>query len=99
MHCLDSLRQDVICTADDTPMPVLDAFKIGDRQERKCKNFDHLIQWAREPERHSCYHVISDYHTVYHPIEWYAFCPKDSPWREKQEAYFERHGHQDSLIP
>ncbi|KAF7931133.1 uncharacterized protein EAE97_009342 [Botrytis byssoidea] len=61
-HCLDALRQDMMCNADDTPMPMHDfPNKIGHEQVRMCRNFDQLIQWTKEPERHACYHRWSDY--------------------------------------
>ena len=95
-HCLDILRQDITCMADDTPMPgVALPNHVGDGQIRMCRNFDKLTQWGQEPERHACYHRITDYGGVKHPIEMYANCPEGSEYRPIMEKYFEENGHKD----
>ncbi|KAF7946161.1 hypothetical protein EAE96_009164 [Botrytis aclada] len=94
-HCLDALRQDMMCNADDTPMPMNDfPNKIGHEQVRMCRNFDQLIQWTKEPERHACYHRWSDYKgRVKNRMEMFAFCEEESQYYGKMTQYFDKFGH------
>lgn len=95
-HCFDAIRQDVMCNADDTPMPTteLPAF-VGDGQTRMCRNFDQFISWTKEPERHACYHRWTDYAPPTKKIEMFGFCPEDSEYYPVMNAYFEKWGHHD----
>lgn len=94
LHCIDTLLQDIMCTADDTLMPSEEIPEaIGDKQIRTCRSWDDLVAWSREPERHACYDIMSDYVPVLHTLEYYAHCPKDSPHYATMKEYFEIHGH------
>ncbi|CAG8975111.1 hypothetical protein HYALB_00008951 [Hymenoscyphus albidus] len=94
LHCLNTLRQDIMCAADDTLMPSENrSHAIGDKQVLQCRNWDALISWAREPEHHSCYEVVSEYAPVSHRLERYGFCPENSPHYETMKAYFEKWDH------
>ncbi|OOF96698.1 hypothetical protein ASPCADRAFT_206876 [Aspergillus carbonarius ITEM 5010] len=93
-HCLDSLRQDLMCKADDTPMPSLQLLNGGgEGQLMQCKNFDQLVAWTQAPERNACYKRLTDYKPIVHSVERYAFCPVDSPHFATMTQYFEKHGH------
>jgi len=93
-HCLDALRQDVLCSADDTPMPgVSFPDQIADGQIRQCRNMDDLVKWVHEAEREACYHRLNDQGGINDPLERYAFCPEDSEYAPIQKAYFEKWGH------
>ncbi|PYH89209.1 hypothetical protein BO71DRAFT_423152 [Aspergillus ellipticus CBS 707.79] len=93
-HCLDTLRQDLMCKADDTPMPSLLAVNgAGDGQTLHCKNFDKLMAWTKHPDRDACYHRLNHDGPVRHAIERYAFCPPDSVHYAAMSRYFEEHGH------
>ncbi|CAN9129469.1 unnamed protein product [Alternaria alternata] len=94
-HCLDGLRQDIMCTADDTPMPAPVAHQGGDGQLRRCRDWDKLISWATRPDQHACYE-FDDYREATNTLENFAFCPPESPYRKFQEAYFQYHGHKDA---
>ncbi|RYN40286.1 hypothetical protein AA0113_g302 [Alternaria arborescens] len=94
-HCLDGLRQDIMCTADDTPMPAPVAPQGGDDQLRRCRDWDKLISWATRPDQHACYE-FDDYREATNTLENFAFCPPESPYRKFQEAYFQYHGHKDA---
>jgi hypothetical protein len=83
-----------MCMADDTPMPVPLAHHVGDGQVRMCRDWDHMIDWATEPERHACY-KWDDYREATNTLELFAHCPPGSPYQAFQEAYFEYHGHKD----
>ena len=77
-HCLDVLRQDIMCTADDTPMPgVALPHTVGDGMVMQCRNWDKLIEWSQHRERNACYHRITDYGGIKRPIEMYANCPEE----------------------
>lgn len=83
-----------MCTADDTPMPAEAAHHVGDGQVRQCRDWNKLIAWARRPDQHACYD-FDDYREATNTLELFAFCPENSPYREFQQQYFERHGHKD----
>ncbi|KUM64156.1 hypothetical protein ACN42_g2937 [Penicillium freii] len=69
-HCLDTLRQDLMCKADDTPMPSLELINAaGEGQVLKCKNFDKLVAWAKHPDRDACYKRGNDYEPPLHSID------------------------------
>ena len=47
---------DLSCTADDTPMPMIDLpNKLRQDQVRRSRNFGNLIRWSHELERDACY--------------------------------------------
>ena len=98
-HCLDALRQDITCTADDTPMPTIKKpHLIGNGQVRMCRNMDKIIEWTQAPERQACYRRLTDYTRVAHKLERFAFCPKDSEYFPVVEAYFDKWGHKDPFV-
>jgi hypothetical protein len=96
-HCLDALRQDIMCRADDTPMYGKLGNHLGDGQTVMCRNWDKLIKWTQEPERNACYRSLSDYRTVKHSLERHAFCPENSPYHDVSTRYFEKWGHVDAF--
>ena len=94
-HCLDALRKDIMCRADDTPMPGHPDKHLGEGQIMQCRNWDKLVAWTQAPERQSCYKSIDDYREIKHTLERYAFCPEDSQYYEIQVDYFKRVGHKE----
>lgn len=95
-HCLDTLRQDLMCLADDTPMPTVNAIhRIGNGQVRLCRNWDKLVAWTQEPDRHACFRMLSDYREVPHTLEQFAFCDESSKYKAVADKYFEKWGHKD----
>jgi hypothetical protein len=94
-HCLDSLRQDIMCTADDTLMPSVVQGELGNNQVMQCRDWDALQRWAKEPERDSCFHQVSDYKYVEHNLERHAYCSPDSQYYDVSRKYFEIHGHKN----
>lgn len=77
---------------------ILQDDRIGDGQVRMCRNMDKLVEWTQEPEHSACYKRLTDYGWVYHKLERFAFCPKDSPSYEVSNAYFEKWGHKDPFV-
>ncbi|CAI6336795.1 unnamed protein product [Periconia digitata] len=97
-HCLNTVRQDLMCKSDDTIMTTGNKpHVIGDDQTVWCRNWDSLVDWAQDPQRHACYRILDDDKPVQHSLELYAYCPKDSPHYETMQAYFNKHGHKDAF--
>ncbi|ORY02845.1 hypothetical protein BCR34DRAFT_545514 [Clohesyomyces aquaticus] len=93
-HCINALRQDIMCKPDDSIMSSRAATHvIGDGQVFQCRNWDKLVDWAQDPVRNACFRVFDDDRHVAHQLEVYSFCPKDSPYYATVQAYYERHGH------
>jgi hypothetical protein len=97
-HCLDALRQDIMCRADDTPLYGNPEGSVGDGQTVQCRDWNKLIAWAKAPERNACYNSLGDYRSVKHSLEKHAFCPPDSPYYDVSRRYFEKWGHRDPFV-
>jgi hypothetical protein len=98
-HCLDSLRQDISCYADDTPMPgPFQGAGIGNAQTMQCRNLTKVFEWATTPERGACFHAGNDFRHVLHNLERHAFCPENSQYSPVVKEYFEKHGHKDIYV-
>ncbi|CAI6337602.1 unnamed protein product [Periconia digitata] len=95
LHCLDGLRQDVLCIADDTPMPAESAYHVGSGQVRRCRDWNKLKEWASESEQNAC-HRFDDYREATERVELFAYCPPDSPYLPAMRTYFDLHGHRDA---
>lgn len=81
LHCLDELRQDVVCHADDTPRYAsVDPSGTGLDQTRACKDWNALKDWARNHT--ACFHHedgVSD-----HMVNRFKDCPDGSqPWLDE----------------
>ena len=89
VHCLDALRRDVICNADDiprytTPDP---SPETGRGQLRQCRNWDKLNDWAKKHT--ACYRYIHEEEGVSYPeIQRFLWCPEGSPYRKEVDKYF-----------
>jgi len=88
VHCLDSLRQDVMCTADDELLSIDEPHvkEVGDGHVRQCKNFSKLDKWALD--HHACY-TFEELEAPYFVNQRYANCPSDSPYLEVARESFE----------
>ena len=83
LHCLESLRQDVVCNADD--LPRYGGFATGESgngQLRMCRDFGALKEWVKG---HTACHHHDDALDVY---ERYSYCPKGSGYIEKVKEMF-----------
>ncbi|KAI1165518.1 hypothetical protein F5B18DRAFT_609907 [Nemania serpens] len=94
IHCVDHLRQEAICNADDTPrfsteseIPV-----TGMNQVRTCRSWEKLEAWARQYT--ACYRYINATKSLseYPQVERFVWCPKGSPYIKEVEKVF---GHID----
>ena len=92
MHCIDALRRDVLCNADDTPryMTRTHTPDSGIGQIRMCRDWSRLEAWAKQ--YHSCWRYISRAHDEYDELERYIYCRPDSPYFAKAENWAEKHG-------
>lgn len=88
LHCLDSLRQEVLCNADDTPSWSGYHDKTsGVGQYRLCKDWGRLEAFAKE--NYACHRHI-DLEDGQDVQERYKYCPEGSPYEAKvREVYGE----------
>ena len=93
LHCIDSLRQDIMCYADDGLLPAPLDGVVGQDFKPVCRSWDKLMEWSRQREFDSCWRVGDDYRPVLHSLERFRYCDKDSEYRPVMEKYFEIHGH------
>lgn len=90
LHCLDSLRVETMCAADETlryvPLNSVHGFRPGDGQQRKCRDWNKLQEFA---EAHSpCYRYLQPGNTTFSNLERFKFCPEDSGYLPKIRKYF-----------
>lgn len=85
MHCVDHMRKDAICNADDFLLPTPpDHYGMrGPRgQARVCRNWNELLAFANQ--HNACYQHITDdeedFATHHNELERYMNCPTDSPY-------------------
>ncbi|KAH8665909.1 hypothetical protein BGZ60DRAFT_58735 [Tricladium varicosporioides] len=98
-HCLDALKQRIMCSASDTLMHSIKDHPraTGEGMAMQCRSWEKLTAWANAPERESCYKWIDEYRTMpAHMLERYAFCPEDSEDFPAMQRYFDEHGHVDA---
>ncbi|KAM3073409.1 hypothetical protein ACMFMG_004692 [Clarireedia jacksonii] len=83
VHCLDQLRQDTQCSADDN------LWYIGDKstgQNRQCKDFSKLDEWALE--RHACYNFERPMKPGPLDVEAFQNCRESSPYLQVMKDHF-----------
>ena len=94
IHCLDELRQEVICNADDTPRwsTADNSPGTGMGQIRYCRSWEKLEEWAEQ--YNACYRYINQTASFedFPQIERYIWCPQGSPYAAEVEKVF---GHID----
>lgn len=87
VHCLDVLRELVMCDADDTPrytgrvnqQASAEHPTSGIGQIRMCRSWTELETWA--VEHSACYKAINYGDEAFPPMERYKFCPNgEKPW-------------------
>lgn len=90
IHCLDALRRDVLCNADDTPRLTSNNSipETGHGQSRTCRSWDKLNDWAKQ--YNSCYRYINETQTPdeFPQIQRFVWCPEGSPYKEEVAKYF-----------
>lgn len=88
-HCLDALRQEVLCDADDTPrytgMGQADKASAT-HQIRLCKDWGHMEAWALENS--ACWRYFDEKDAPGDTLEQYRYCPEGSPYITKIQQLF-----------
>lgn len=91
MHCLNELRESVMCNADDTPLYTgrlnanvhADEVVNGRGTMRMCRNWDALMEWA--DARSACY-LSEDKNRKdenFSELDRYKHCPHgERPWED-----------------
>jgi Mycotoxin biosynthesis protein UstYa len=88
LHCLDSLRADVLCAADDTPIAVGNQPNDGPQlqvQTRKCRDWGHLEEFVTMNS--ACFQGYEPDEPGYQTIEEWQHCQKDSPYWATVQQY------------
>lgn len=83
LHCIDALRQDVPCYADDElrytgSQPVGHS---GTGQFRQCRSWSKLDAWAQQNT--ACYRYIQPRNYSLNPLERFQSCAEGSPYAVK----------------
>ena len=90
IHCLDALRENAICSADDTLRPTgsSGANVQGPRRkpQRKCRDWEQLKRWALQNS--ACFKPLPDDDPRRGTLEEWTWCPKESPFMPAVEAFF-----------
>ncbi|KAL1965583.1 hypothetical protein VTN77DRAFT_5667 [Rasamsonia byssochlamydoides] len=87
-HCLDILRQDILCEADDlplytTPGPSKDS---GVNEVHHCRDWNKLEAWAKANT--ACFGYVNETGDESGGLQYYRYCPKDSPFAPLMRKYF-----------
>jgi len=91
MHCLDALRGEVTCAADDTPY-VLNGELITENEDggiiqtRKCRDWQELEEFA--VQNSACYKNFADSDPGHDTLEEWKYCPETSPYKAIVAEYF-----------
>ncbi|KAL1984942.1 hypothetical protein VTN96DRAFT_8498 [Rasamsonia emersonii] len=88
LHCLDILRQDVLCEADDLPLyTTLGPSKdTGVDEVHYCRDWNKLEEWAIANS--ACFGYVNETHDESGGIKYYKYCPKGSPFAPAMRKYF-----------
>ncbi|KAI0157125.1 hypothetical protein GGR52DRAFT_565401 [Hypoxylon sp. FL1284] len=90
LHCVDQLRVEAVCNADDTPrFSTADEIPVtGLHQTRMCRSWDKLNEWARKYT--ACYRYINQTasYSEVPQVERFVWCPKGSPYIKEVEKVF-----------
>lgn len=91
-HCLDSLRDQIICNADDTPRfthyRTEKGHLTGNDQRRQCRNWSDFEIWARK--HNACYRYGDPTWDERSQYERFMYCPDDSPYLPAVKEFFEK---------
>lgn len=87
LHCLNALRQDVICHADDLPLYSSEDHlgNVDFGQHRTCRNWEALERWSNEHT--ACWRDINPGEDI-DTLLRYRYCPPGTPYEEYIHAVF-----------
>jgi len=85
VHCLDALRQDVICAANDDLLYIREdhSYPIGHGHMRRCKDFSKLEEWIIEHD--ACY-TFGKISPPYYERQRWTHCAQNSSYLPKMRA-------------
>lgn len=88
LRCADTLRQDILCHADDTPMASANAdpfVQVGEGQKRLCRSWDALEKWSADNT--ACFANVNET-SAGDEVEKFKYCPKNSRFAAKMRDHF-----------
>lgn len=88
LHCLDTLRQNILCEADDTPLynTQMEGKQAGPDEVRHCRSWDEMEAWA---VRHSgCFGYVNETADESGGLDYYKYCPEGSRFLPAVREYF-----------
>ena len=90
LHCMEALRQDIICNADDTPRytTISKEPESGVGQARMCRDWGKLERWARG--YNSCFSFVNQTASGFPQVLRYTYCPEGSPYIDTVRETFAR---------
>lgn len=90
IHCLDALRENAICSADDTLRPAGTGMATPlnpARPPRKaCRDWDQLEKWALQNS--ACFRRFPDDDPKHDTLEEWKWCPDQSSYLPAIELFF-----------
>ncbi|KAL4984196.1 hypothetical protein BDW68DRAFT_180871 [Aspergillus falconensis] len=90
LHCLDTIRAETICAADDTPRYVPPngehGYRPGDGQTRQCRDWAQLEAFVRQHD--PCYRYVCPGNEQISNLERFKYCSDNSVYLPKIREYF-----------
>lgn len=95
-HCLDAVRDAIICSADDTPhYTSFPDQKDLPTQTRMCRSWAKLSEWAAQPHLTACYRYLSEHAKDLDQHERFKFCTKETGYADVVKVWFKNHMEKD----
>ncbi|KAH7306010.1 hypothetical protein B0I35DRAFT_483749 [Stachybotrys elegans] len=98
LHCLDSLRVETMCSADDTlryiPLNSVHGFRPGDGQPRQCRDWSQVDAYVKSHD--PCYRYLEPGNKDLSNLERFKYCPSGSEYLPKIRKYF---GYEKTWVP
>ncbi|KAL8770271.1 MAG: hypothetical protein Q9209_003907 [Squamulea sp. 1 TL-2023] len=90
-HCLDAVREAIICSADDTPrFSSYPDQKDLPTQTRMCRSWGKLSKWAAQPQQTACYRYLNEDAKHLDQHERYKFCTKETGYADIVKDWFRK---------
>ncbi|KAI4599346.1 hypothetical protein KJ359_001787 [Pestalotiopsis sp. 9143b] len=93
MHCLNVLRESIMCNADDTPLYIgrlhkniyEESPRAGTGTIKTCRSWNKLLAWSRE--RSACYRPVHWGEEGFKEVDRYKTCPGGAkPWEHVEKS-------------
>lgn len=90
IHCLDALRENAICSADDTLRPAGKGQATpqipGLQPLKQCRDWKQLEKWAIQNS--ACFKRYPDHDPNHRTLEEWRNCPDGSPFTSTVDEFF-----------